>query len=184
MTLKAILFIFFLILTTRSKAQIVFFNDTINRTELNKNDSTVMAQVYLFLSPECPLCKSYTSTINKLYSQYQSKGFIFFGVISGTYYSISFIEEFINRYDLKFKFLIDSNKKIANQLKASITPEVFILDINGSLLYSGRIDDWAYSLGKKRKNITDHNLLNALEDILNSRTIKNPKTTAIGCYIE
>jgi hypothetical protein len=80
--------------------------------------------------------------------------------------------------------LIDSNKKIANQLKASITPEVFILDINGSLLYSGRIDDWAYSLGKKRKNITDHNLLNALEDILNSRTIKNPKTTAIGCYIE
>jgi hypothetical protein len=51
-------------------------------------------------------------------------------------------------------------------------------------IYSGRIDDWAYALGKKRKQITDLSLVNALEDILNEKIIKNPKTIAIGCYIE
>jgi peroxiredoxin len=184
MIYKLLFFIFFLTLTSHLKAQFIYSNDTINRIELHPNDSTIKANVYLFLSPECPLCRSYTSTINELYSRYQTIGFNFFGVISGTQFSTQSIEEFKNRYHLKPTFIIDSNKKITNQLKATITPEVFVVGTNGYTLYSGRIDDWAYALGKKRKHITDHNLLNALEDILNARIINNRKTTAIGCYIE
>jgi len=184
MTHKALLFIFFFALTLNLKAQFIIQNDTINRTELQPNDSTIKANVYLFLSPECPLCRSYTSTINELYSRYQTKGYNFFAVISGTQFSTQSIEEFKNRYHLKLNFILDSNKKITNQLQATITPEVFVVGTNGYTFYSGRIDDWAYAIGKKRKHITDHNLLNVLEDILNARPIKNPKTTAIGCYIE
>lgn len=184
MTGKVLFFIFFLILTSHLKAQFIFSNDTINNIEIHPNDSTIKANVYVFLSPECPLCKSYTSTINELYSLYQSKGFNFIGVITGTQFSTYCIEEFKNRYHLKPTFVIDANKKITNQLKATITPEVVVVGTNGYTLYSGRIDDWAYALGKKRKNITDHNLLNVLEDILHARPIKKPKTTAIGCYIE
>jgi len=184
MTGKVLFFIFFLILTSHLKAQFIFSNDINNNIELHPNDSTVKANVYLFLSPECPICRSYTSTINDLYSLYQTKGFNFFCVISGTQFSTQSIEEFKNRYHLKPTFILDSNKKITNQLQATITPEVVVVSTNGYTLYSGRIDDWAYALGKKRKNITEHNLLNALEDILHARPIKNPKTIAIGCYIE
>jgi thiol-disulfide isomerase/thioredoxin len=184
MTYKLLFFISIFTLTSHLKAQFIFSNDIINSIELHTNDSSIKANVYLFLSPECPLCRSYTSTINELYSCYQTKGFNFFGVISGTQFSKHSIEEFKNRYHLKPTFILDSTKKITNQLQATITPEVFVVGTNGYTLYSGRIDDWAYALGKKRKHITDHNLLNALEDILNARIIKNPKTTAIGCYIE
>jgi len=184
MTYKLLFFIFFLTLTSHLKAQFIFSNDTINNTEIHRNDSSIKANVYFFLSPECPLCRSYTSTINELYSRYQTKGFNFIGVITGTQFSTYCIEEFKNRYHLKPTIIIDANKKITNQLKATITPEVVVVGTNGYTLYSGRIDDWAYALGKKRKHITDHSLVNALEDILNERIIKNPKTIAIGCYIE
>ncbi len=148
------------------------------------NYSNYKATVIYFLSPECPLCQSYSLNINQLKSQFESKGFRFFGIVSGTYFSKTQVKNFIKEYKLNIPVYMDTKTAFAKQLYATITPEVFVLGKFQETLYSGRIDNWAYELSRKRKVITEHNLLDALTAIDKKQKIKTTKTKAVGCYIE
>ena len=142
------------------------------------------ATTFLFLSPECPLCISYVPVINKLYNDYQYKGIDFVGVISGTSFKQETISNYRSQYDIKFPLIVDSTYTISNQFGAQITPEVVLADSSNNIVYKGRIDNWAFAPGKKRKNATEHDLLNALNEYLNGLSIKVKQTKAIGCFIE
>lgn len=146
--------------------------------------SDYKATVIYFLSPECPLCQSYSLNINQLKSQFESKGFRFLGIVSGTYFSKTEVRSFIKEYKLNIPIYMDVKAAFAKQLDATITPEVFVLGKSKETLYSGRIDNWAYELSRKRKVITEHNLLDALNAINKRQKIKTTKTKAVGCYIE
>ncbi|MGI8893468.1 MAG: redoxin domain-containing protein, partial [Bacteroidia bacterium] len=80
--------------------------------------------------------------------------------------------------------LADPDKELTRYLKATITPEAFLLDSEKNILYSGRIDNWATALGVKRQITTSHDLDNAIESFINNRQIDIRKTEAIGCLIE
>ncbi|MEY4594831.1 MAG: hypothetical protein RIQ47_1241, partial [Bacteroidota bacterium] len=73
---------------------------------------------------------------------------------------------------------------VVRQLKATTVPQVFLLNKNGAVVYSGRIDDWMYALGKKRSIITKHDLKNAMDELATNKVISNPVTVPIGCIIE
>lgn len=152
-------------------------------TTLSFSPSTKATVIY-FLSPECPLCQSYTLTINNLTKAYQAKGINFVGIIPGTSYSSASILQYKRSYKLNLNVLVDKQLKLTRQLGATITPEVFVLSNRQKLLYHGRIDNWAYELGKKRKVITDHNLKDVLDAILYHKPIKTTQTKAVGCFIE
>jgi peroxiredoxin len=146
--------------------------------------SNYKATVIYFLSPECPLCQSYSLNIKQLKSQFENKGFRFLGIVSGTYFSKTQVKNFIKEYKLSVPVYMDAKASFAKRLGATITPEVFVLGKSKETLYSGRIDNWAYELGRKRKVITEHNLLDALNAIDKKQKIKTTKTKAVGCYIE
>lgn len=142
------------------------------------------ATAVIFLSPECPLCQSYTLTINKLINQYQGKGVSFIGIVPSKDFTLKSINDYRLTYKSSLKILRDENNELVQFLNASITPEVFLLNTNARVIYSGRIDNWAYELGKKRKVITDHNLKNAIEALLAGKPVTVSKTKAVGCFIE
>ncbi len=148
------------------------------------NYSNYKATVIYFLSPECPLCQSYSLNINQLKSQFESKGFRFLVIVSGTYFNKTQVKSFIKEYKLNIPVYMDTKAAFAQLLGATITPEVFVLGKSQETLYSGRIDNWAYELSRKRKVITEHNLLDALNAIDKKQKIKTTKTKAVGCYIE
>ncbi len=163
---------------------------TIPLTNL-KNQSTTLAfspqtkaTVIYFLSPECPLCQSYTLTINQLAKTYQNKGIAFVGVVPGKDYSIASILHYKRNYQLSIPLLVDPQLKLTKTLGATITPKAFVISNQQKVLYKGRIDNWAYELGKKRKVITEHNLKDALEALLHHQAIKVTQTKAVGCFIE
>ena len=142
------------------------------------------AYVIFFLSPECPLCQSYSLTIKKLHEKFKSQGIDFVAIIPGTEYSLLKIVEYRNGYGLKnIPFYLDPNYAFAKQSKASITPEVFVLNQNNHLVYSGRIDNWAYELGKKRAVITSHDLEIVLQNLSAGKEVKPYQTKAVGCFI-
>jgi thiol-disulfide isomerase/thioredoxin len=148
------------------------------------NTKKKKAYVIFFLSPECPLCQSYSLTIKQIYEKYQAKGAEFVAIIPGTDYSLLKIVAFRNGYGLKdIPFFLDPNYAFSKQTKASITPEVFVLNQNNQLVYNGRIDNWAYELGKKRAVITEHDLKNALENLCSGIKFKPYQTKAVGCFI-
>lgn len=174
-----ILFLFPLVLFAPIKTEAIA-NDANKNVKLNQTS----AKVLLFLSPECPLCQIYTLTINNLQAEYQTKGIEFLGIVSGYTYSQKEIDRYQLKYKIQIPILLDTTKYYAHKYKASITPQAIIIDKNDSLVYTGRIDNWAYALGKKRKTITEHSLKNALDDLVNQRPIKIPQTIAIGCFLE
>lgn len=142
------------------------------------------ACVFIFISPECPLCQAYSLSINNLYCEYHPKGIELLGIVSGTLFSVREIENYKNKYNLQIPLYLDKNKYLSQKYNASITPQAILINRTDTILYSGRIDNWSYALGKKRKNITEHSLKEAIEDVINSRTVRIPITKAIGCFIE
>ncbi len=148
------------------------------------NSNKKKAYVMFFLSPECPLCQSYSLTIKQLNEKFQPKGIDFVAIVPGTEYSILKIVEYRNGYGLKkIPFFLDPNYAFSKQTKATITPEVFVLNANNQLVYSGRIDNWAYELGKKRTVITSHDLENVLQNLSLGKEVKPYQTKAVGCFI-
>jgi peroxiredoxin len=142
------------------------------------------ATVFFFLSPECPLCQSYSLTIRQLYNEYSNKNVTMIGVIPGTEYDNLAISTYKHKYQLPISLYKDTELKLVKKYHASITPEAVVVDNKGLVLYQGRIDNWAYELGKKRKVITEFDLKNALDQIIKSTPVNVSRTKAVGCFIE
>lgn len=142
------------------------------------------ALVLVFLSPECPLCQAYSLTLRNLFEEYNDKSIEFVGVVSGKWFKFDDIQLFQKKYKLPFQLILDTTKTLSQKYNARITPQAIVVSSLDSVLYSGRIDNWMYELGKKRKKPTETSLKNALDDILHTGKVKVPETLAIGCFIE
>ena len=138
--------------------------------------------VWIFISPECPMCQNYAPTLKALEETFGQK-VQFIGIIPGTAYTRKEIESYRESYKIGFSLVVDSAFKTSNQLKATVTPEVFVINEQGQLAYSGAVDNWLYDLGKKRKAPTEHFLKDALEAIVAGKKVMKPRTTAKGCLI-
>ena len=157
-----------------------FFNKEIYLAEISAHKATVIA----FLSPECPLRENYTKTLNYIQLEFEEKDVDFINMFPGTLYSGEEIQTFIQTYQLKQNNLPDKKLMLAKYLKATTTPEVFVLNNKGEVVYSGAIDNWAIDLGEKRQVITEFYLKDALNALLQNKKIAVKKTTAVGCFIE
>jgi peroxiredoxin len=142
------------------------------------------ASVFIFLSPECPLSQSYSLPLNEFSEKYKKNNICFYGIFPGTLYTKDEMSDFQKKYSIQFPLLVDTSYSLIHIFNASVTPEVFVTDSTGKVLYSGRIDNWAYEVSKKRALITEHNLQDALDCIVNNTPIAVTKTKAVGCFIE
>jgi len=140
--------------------------------------------VFIFLSPECPLCKSYSLRINELQQEFENDTIHFLGVVAGNFYPIEQIKHYLVKHRMKITLLLDPDFELTKALNASITPEVFVTKPGGKVVYSGAIDDWAIDLGQKRLQPNAHYLRNALISLQGNKPIVPEKTKAIGCFIE
>ena len=79
-----------------------------------------------------------------------------------------------------FPYLRDDDQSVAVAYGAHYTPEVFLLDQERRLRYTGRIDDnW-----KSPEAVKDRTLRLAIDALLERRPIANPETHAMGCTIK
>lgn len=147
-----------------------------------KNATT--ATVLFFLSPECPLCQSYSRTIRNLLQEFSSKGVQAYGIIPGKEFSKADIRLYQKQYQLEaLPMLMDSQYAITKMQGATITPECVVILPSGKKVYQGRIDNWAYELGRKRTQITAHDLKNVLSTLTSGKSVQPYTTKAVGCFI-
>ena len=79
-----------------------------------------------------------------------------------------------------FPYLRDETQKVAGAYAASVTPEVFLIDATGTVVYHGRIDDNVMAPG----NVTRHDLREALDELLASQEITVKDTEPVGCTVK
>jgi hypothetical protein len=136
----------------------------------------------VFLSTDCPLSQNYTSVVNQLSAEYKEK-VAFYGVIPGKSASAQDIERFRTEYHIAFNLLPDRQFRLTRLLKATTTPQAFLLSGQGATLYGGLIDNWAVSLGVQRSITTEHYLKTAIDASLLRLPITVRQTRPVGCLI-
>lgn len=136
--------------------------------------------VLAFLGTECPLAKLYGNRLQSLQDEFGEKGLKVVAINSNEQDTLSEMRRYLDEQQVRFPFLKDSSHRVANQIGATRTPEVFLLDRDRVVRYQGRIDD-QYSVGKSRNAPNELFLKKAIEELLSGKPVSAPKVDAVGC---
>jgi len=139
--------------------------------------------VVVFVSFQCPVSTSYSSVLADMALRYAEQGVGFVGVCSSGDETPESLAKLAEEYRLGFPVYRDENGAAVAAFKAEKTPEAFVLDQHSILRYRGRIDDGFYARLKKNQQIKNHDLKNALDEVVAGQPVSRPVTEAIGCPI-
>jgi thiol-disulfide isomerase/thioredoxin len=179
-----ILGILFFCLTARAFAQAVSnIHDAQGKVYSNSELKQHKATVFIFLATDCPNSNSYAPEMARLYQEYGSRGVAFYGVYSDPAETSPAVRKHDVDYGIGFPSLIDSQQVLARQTGALGTPESVILSPSGKVLYRGRIDDRFAAFGKTRLHIDQHDLRDALDEVLAGKPVAHPYEPSLGCAI-
>ena len=78
-----------------------------------------------------------------------------------------------------FPYVVDATSAVGRAFGATHTPEAFLFDRSGKLVYHGAIDDNAQDAAK----VEHHYLADAASALLAGRPIATPETKSIGCSL-
>lgn len=146
---------------------------------LQNNPYTVL----LFLDPECPITQKYGATLRQLSQQLKEQEVPVVAVYSLVGMRAEKVKTFAEAYQFSFPQILDTHLQLARALEASVTPEAFLVNQQGEVLYHGAIDNWFYELGRYRQVITAHYLQDAVKAVLSGNDIAVKETEAIGCLL-
>ncbi len=138
--------------------------------------------VFIILGVDCPISQKYIPGVEELRVKFLDK--VDWIAIFPKYFSAEEVALFKKEYGLKIKSYIDQDMQLIKRLNAHVTPEVFLVDTDLIIKYSGAIDDWFYDLGRYRAKVTNQYLKNAIDSLIGGKEIEMSSATAIGCPIE
>ena len=137
------------------------------------------ATVVMFLSVHCPYSNAYNSRMIALAQKYVPKGVSFVSVFSDQDESSAEIATYAKAQKFPFPALVDKGDVAADAYAARVTPETYVINSHGTLVYHGRIDN-----DMDPANVKTHDLANALDETLAGRAVAKATTKAFGCSIK
>jgi peroxiredoxin len=164
------------------KADNFTLNDFYGKSHSLADFKDKKAIVLVFLGTECPLARQYGERLAELNKKYADKGVQFLGVNSNRQDTITEISSYARIHKVDFPILKDLNNKLADQLGASRTPEVFLLDQDRAVRYHGRIDN-QYGVGYVKKTASETYLQTAIDELLAGKPVAQAETGVVGCFI-
>ncbi|MEM6799183.1 MAG: redoxin domain-containing protein [Planctomycetota bacterium] len=138
--------------------------------------------IVAFLGVDCPLAKLYAGRLQALSEEYPADKVRFMAVMSNAQDSMEEIAAYAKKHGLEFPVVRDDANRVADQFGATRTPEVFLLDRERVVRYSGRVDD-QHLVGVKRDAPTREDLRAAIDELLAGKPVSRPRADAIGCLI-
>jgi thiol-disulfide isomerase/thioredoxin len=142
------------------------------------------ASVLFFITQDCPVSNRYAPEIQRIARDYQNKRVRFYLVYIDQTAGVKEIEKHLREYGLsEITAIHDARHALVKAVGATVTPEAAAMVEGGVILYRGRINNLYVALGKPRRQVTEHNLRNALDAVLKGERVRAARTEAIGCYI-
>jgi len=130
-------------------------------------------------SHNCPWSRGVAPHLAALAKNYMDKGVVFFGLDSDRTNTPESIKEYAEKVGIPYPILKDAGNKYADVLGAARTPEVFIVDGTGTLVYHGAYDNRTSpeDLGSEQY------MARALDELLAGEAVSQPEKSAWGCSI-
>ncbi|HMA28563.1 MAG TPA: thioredoxin family protein [Thermoanaerobaculia bacterium] len=138
------------------------------------------AVAVVFVATQCPVSNAYNARMAALGKEYAAKGIPFVGINSNRTEPAAEVKAHAEKHGLAFPVLKDNGNRIADAYGATKTPEAFVLDPRGTLLYHGRIDENQ----DDPESVKSPDLRNALDAVLSGRPVPAAETKAFGCTIK
>jgi peroxiredoxin len=143
------------------------------------------AVVVIFSCNHCPYVRAWEDRMVQIQADYAGQGvqLIAINANDATKYpddSFENMKERAREKNFNFPYLHDETQKVAQAYGAERTPEVFLFDKNGTLLYHGTIDD-NYDDPRAVKN---QYLRDALDAVLNGKKPPVAETRPVGCTVK
>ena len=142
--------------------------DATSKKQMTVGGPGAKATVVLFVATRCPVSLAYDSRMAKLAADYQPKGVKFYGVNSNKQEDIAEIAGHAADKKLGFPVLKDPGHVIADRFGAQVTPEAYVLDAQGKLVYHGQFDN-----EKNEAKVTQTGLKDALDAVLAGKLLMN-----------
>ena len=138
----------------------------------------------IFSCNHCPFVKAWQDRIASIGNAAKGKGV---GVIvinsndPASFPEDSFAEMQKRAQQLGFIFpyVVDATSDVARAFGATRTPEAFLFDKDGKLVYHGAIDD-----SQKADQVSTRYLQDATDSLLSGKQIANKETKFVGCGIK
>ena len=135
--------------------------------------------VLIFIAVQCPVSNAYNERMEKLAQDYKAKGVNVIGINSNNTEPAAAVKSHAGEKHLTFTILKDDGNKIADRLGATRTPETYVIDASGKLVYHGRIDN-----SQNTANITSNDLRDALDEMVSGKQVSKTGGAAFGCSIK
>ncbi len=138
----------------------------------------------IFMCNHCPYVKAKFEAFRELYDRFGDKVAII-GINSNDstdYPEDSFenMKKTAKEKGLKFDYLIDSTQRVAKKYGAMCTPDPFLFNKEGKLVFHGRIDN-----AMKPDDIaTEKTMIVNIEKMLSNEKIEKDFDPSIGCSIK
>ena len=90
------------------------------------------------------------------------------------------MQEYAKAQNYAWKYAVDKNSVLADAFGATRTPEVFLFDKAGKLVYHGAIDDNPSDAG----SVSRKHLMVAMDEMLEGKDVSQKNSRSVGCGIK
>lgn len=157
---------------------------TVNGEEVELNSLMgKAATVFITLDPECPFCQLYTQAFEGMSEKYAAQGVNVVGLYAGQFMEQKEAATFSGDAGFDFPQVMDDQCVLSRALQARVTPECFLVDAQGTVVYRGAFDDRAIRQGRKKYEAQKHYLADALNAFLATGKPQE-EVPAVGCIVE
>ncbi len=140
-----------------------------------------------WFNPDCPFVKKHhhhSKTMAELEKKYRGKNVVWLAINSSHYADQKFNAKWAKKWNLAYPVLNDKHGKVGKMYKATTTPNMYIIDAKGTLVYAGAIDSHrgprVPGSSEKVVNYVDQ----ALTALLAGKPITVSQTKPYGCSVK
>jgi peroxiredoxin len=170
-----------------SKAPLVTVKmKSVDGTQLSLNDlAGKKGTLVVFTCNHCPWAQAWQSRVAEIGNAARKNGI---GVVAinsndpAAYPEDDFapMQERAKLLKLDFPYVMDATSELAKAFGATKTPEAFLFDKSGKLVYHGTIDDNA----REPEKVTRRWLRDAVDAVVAGKSVATGETKAFGCGIK
>jgi peroxiredoxin len=148
------------------------------------SDYKSMATLVVFICNHCPFVKARIGDIVALQSKFKPSELQVIGINSNdpAYQDEGFdnMVRFAKQYSVNFPYLIDETQEVARAYGAVCTPDPFLFDADGRLVFHGRINDAMEPEARPTVPVMENNV----RTLLSGKKIMKDFDPSIGCSIK
>lgn len=157
-------------------------NNVKNLNQLRGKKATVI----VFMCNHCPFVKHINKELSATAKMYQNTGVNFIAISSNDVENYPqdgphLMQQLAKEEDFIFPYLYDENQETAKAYDAACTPDFYLFNKDLKLEYRGQFDD---SRPGNNISVTGLDLKNAINAVINDRSVDIDQKPSIGCNIK